>query len=323
MPKSKIMEEILEVLKKYETFLILSHVNPDGDALGSQLALYSLLSDLGKKALVVNSDPVPLAYRFLPNAGFFTQDIEHNTQFDVVLVLDCGNPDRTGAELAAKIHPKHALINIDHHRGNKRFGTLNLVDTRACATAELIFNIIESGNMEIGMDRAVCLYTGILTDTGSFKFSNTTAEAHRITARLIDEGVRPEQISESVYEVIPYQRAKLLGVALERLQLSEDGKIAWTSVTNAIYEQTGALSEDTEGIIDYIRSLRGVEVAVFLRELENGDFKVSLRSKGDLAVNVIASAFGGGGHRAAAGCTLSGSLEEVADKVFEALGSAM
>jgi len=313
------MEEILEVLREYETFLILSHVNPDGDALGSQLALYSLLSDFGKKVSVANLDPVPLAYSFLPNAEVFTQDVRHNTQVDVTVILDCGNLDRTGAELAAKIHPKHAMINIDHHRGNKQFGTLNLVDTEACATAELIFNIMECGDLEIGIDRAVCLYTGILTDTGCFKFSNTTAEAHRIAARLIEEGVRPEKVSELVYEVIPYQRAKLLGIALERLQLSDDRKIVWTSVTNAIYERMGALSEDTEGIIDYIRSLRGIEVAVFLRELENGDVKVSLRSKGDLAVNEIAAAFGGGGHRAAAGCTLSGSVEEVADTILEAV----
>ena len=326
------MEEILKVLREYETFLILSHTNPDGDAVGSQLALYSLLSDLGKKVSVVNSAPVPLNYSFLPNVEAFrviSPSEEKNTELnpnsksvpevEVAIVLDCGVLDRIGPELATQVHPKRALIKIDHHLSNDSFGTLNLVDSKACATAELVFNIMEYGDIEIGQDRAVCLYTGILTDTGCFKYGNTTAAAHRIAARLIDEGVRPEQVAKSVYEVIPYGKARLLGLALERLQLSADGKIAWTSVTRAMHQQTETPDKDTEGIIDYVRSLRDIEAAMFLRELENGDIKVSLRSKDSLSVDGIATGFGGGGHRAAAGCTMSGSLDEVANTVLEAL----
>jgi phosphoesterase RecJ-like protein len=363
MSKLRIIREILEVLREYETFLISSHVNPDGDAVGSQLAFYSLLSDLEKKVSLVNSDPVPFVYSFLPNAEvsqvFNIEAVSNNTRrstldagysiktrqtrepaptssienpvssiqnVEVAIVLDCGSLDRVGTELAARIRPKRALINIDHHRSNDYFGTHNLVDADACATAELIFNLMEYGGMEIGRDRSVCLYTAILTDTGCFKYTNTTAEAHRIAARLIDEGVRPDRVAELVYEVIPYQSAKLFGMALGTLRLSPDGKIAWMSVTGKMHKQTGTGGADTEGFIDYVRSIRDIEVAILFRETENGHIKVSLRSKGELDVDRIAGMFGGGGHQAAAGCVVSepaGTLDKVTDMVLEAIRSVM
>jgi phosphoesterase RecJ-like protein len=370
MSKSKIMEEVLEVLKEYEAFLISSHINPDGDAIGSQLAFYSLLSDLGKKVSVVNSDPVPLAYSFLPNAESLryikstsskentrhkvqdtrkTRDMRHETRdgksqvsslksqvssldsipdVEVAVILDCGNLNRIGEELAARIHPKHALINIDHHRSNDLFGTHNLVDTHACATAELIFDLMQYADIEIGRDRAVCLYTAILTDTGCFKYTNTTAEAHRIAARLIEEGVCPDRIAELVYGVIPYQRAKLFAMALETLRLSSDGKIAWMSVTSEMHDRTGTGSDDTEGFIDYVRSLRGIDVAILFREIENEAIKVSLRSKlratlaspaSPVHVDQIAAMFGGGGHQAAAGCVIPGPLDKAINTILDAV----
>jgi phosphoesterase RecJ-like protein len=202
-----------------------------------------------------------------------------------------------------------------------------LVDADACATAELVFNLMDYGGIEIGRDRAVCLYTAILTDTGCFRYTNTTAEAHRIAARLIDERVRPDRIAESVYEVIPYQKAKLFGMALETLQLSPDGKIAWISVTSEMHQRTGTGSEDTEGFIDYVRSLRDIEVALLFRETKNGAIKVSLRSKvgarhaSPVDVDRIAAMFGGGGHQAAAGCIISGSLDKAIDIILETVMS--
>ena len=326
------MGDILEVLKESRTFLLSSHVNPDGDSIGSQLALYSFLSDLGKSVSIVNSDPVPSVYSFLPNADIFCIESASNTSSDlrsgnrhrqedveVAIILDCDNLDRIGAKLAAKIHPSRALINIDHHVSNKHFGTHNLVDVNACATAEIVFNLMEYGNIGITRDRAICLYTAILTDTGSFKYSNTNADAHRISARLIDEGVQPGQISELVYEVIPYRKARLFSMALETLQLSPDGKIAYMSVTREMHERAGTGSEETEGFINYVRSLENIKVAIFFRETERGDVKVSLRSKTDLDVNQIATAFGGGGHQAAAGCTIAEPLDKAIDMVLDAL----
>ena len=330
MSKSKIMGDILEVLKSYETFLISSHINPDGDSIGSQLAFYSLLSYLGKKVSVINSEPVPFAYSFLPNAEVLCAKSKSNIDLEpgidpqcygeateVAIILDCGSLNRVGEELAAQIRPKYALINIDHHSSNEYFGTHNLINADACASAELVFNLMKYGNIDIDRDQAVCLYTAILTDTGSFKYTNTTAETHRIVAQLIDKGVHPNQVAKSVYDVIPYQRTKLFGMALERLRLSPDGKIAWTSVTNEMHRRTRTGSEDTEGLIEYVCSLRDIEVAILFREMEKGDIKVSLRSKTELDVNHIAAKFGGGGHKAAAGCTISNQLNKVMDMILE------
>ena len=335
--KSEIMGEILAALRKYESFLISSHINPDGDAIGSQLAVHSLLSGLGKTVSVANLDPVPFAYKFLPNASVLqctkldsnthpglSPDLQRSWEnVEVAVVLDCAGFDRVGKELVQHIHPKHALINIDHHGSNDHFGTLNLVDTSACATGELIFSLMEYGGFEIGRDRAECLYTAILTDTGSFRFSNTTPNAHRIAGRLIEEGISPDRIARMVYEVIPYQRAKLFGMALETLQLSSDGKVAWVSVTQDMFQRTGTGSEDTEDFIDYVRSLKGIEIAGFFRELEDGGVKVSLRSKTGLRVDEIAAMFGGGGHKAAAGCSISEPLDKAIEMVLEVLRSRM
>jgi phosphoesterase RecJ-like protein len=331
MIEPKLMGDVLEVLKEHKTFLVSSHINPDGDAIGSQLALYSLLSNLGKTVSVVNSDPVPFAYNFLPDVTALqcVSPKSSSTQcslsapdlqsFDVAIILDCGSLDRIGEKLVEHARSGKALINIDHHYGNKHFGTHNLVDDRACATGEIVFDLMEYSGMEISQDQAVCLYTAILTDTGCFKYSNTTARTHTITAQLIDKGVQPDRVAESVYETIPYRRAKLFSMALDTLQLSADGRIVWASVTNEMYEQTGTVSEDTEGIIEYIRSLRGVEVAIFFRELENGGTKVSLRSKRGLDVEQVAAMFGGGGHKAAAGCNIAEPLDKVIKMVLEAI----
>jgi len=322
------MGEILKIVKECESFLISSHINPDGDAIGSQLAFYSLLLDLGKKVILVNSDPVPPVYSFLPGANVFCSatdscDERFWKNAEVAVILDCGNLDRIGERLASQIRPKSALINIDHHSSNNYFGTHNLVDVNACATAELVFNLIKYNGMKIGQDRATCLYTAIITDTGCFKYMNTSAKAHRIVAQLIDEGIRPDRIAELVYEVIPYRKAKLFGMALETLQLSCDARVAWMSITNEMYERTGAGSADTDGFVEYVRSLKDTEIAILFREIENGNVKVSLRSKSDFNVDQIAARFGGGGHQMAAGCVISKPLNEAIGMVVEVINRQM
>ena len=324
------MGDVWEVLEEAETFLISSHVNPDGDAIGSQIAFHSFLSDLGKVVSVVNSDPVPSVYRFLPNTEVFriestsnTEDVyNHWDDVEVAIILDCGELKRVGENLAERIRPSLGLINIDHHLSNGYFGTHNLVDTDACATAELVFHLMEYGGIEMGRDHAICLYTAILTDTGCFRYSNATPEAHRISARLIQEGVRPDVVAELVYEVTPYGKARLFGMALETLRLTLDGKIAYMSVTQEMHKRTETGSEDADGFTDYIRSLKDIEVAIFFRETEKGDIKVSLRSKSDLDVNQIAAIFGGGGHQAAAGCVIAKPLDKTIDMVVEAVTEA-
>lgn len=317
------MEDILKVIKRYETFMISSHINPDGDAIGSQLALCSILKDLGKEVLVLNSDPVPFNYKFLLNSYCVYTELSSKADSEitaeVAIILDCGKLNRIGEKLASKIQPKNALINIDHHLGNENFGTHNLVDSDACATGELVFKLMKYAGIEISKYVAECLYTAILTDTGSFKFSNTTAEAHKIIAQLIDKGANPGWIAEKVYEVIPYHKAKLFGMALDNLQTTSDGKIAYMWVTRQMFIQTGAKEEDTEGFAEYVRSLRNIQVGIFFRELDNSDVKVSLRSKGDFDVSLIAARFGGGGHQGAAGCVVSGPLNKSIEAILSSV----
>jgi phosphoesterase RecJ-like protein len=329
MPKSETIEDILKVIRDHEVFLICSHANPDGDSIGSQLAFYSFLTEIGKKAYFLKTNPIPFLYKFLPYSNDYQNQPNsvNISDMEVAIILDCGNLDRIG-DLSAKVQSECMIINIDHHSSNDYFGKHNFVDINASATSEIVFRFINQSGLKIGYDRAVCLYTGIITDTGFFRYANTTPEAHRIIADLIEEGVKPDRISELIYDVVPYRKAKLFGLALETLRKSDDGKIAWMSVTLDMYKQTQTDVEDTERFIDYIRSIEGIEIAIFLRETDK-DVKVSLRSKngnqGRQAINVgsIASEFGGGGHPVAAGCNIDKPLDSALELILEKISNAM
>ncbi len=331
MPKQEEIDEILKLLKKFDIFSISSHINPDGDAIGSQIAIYSLLLDFGKKVYILNSDPIPFTYNFLPYIDNYQwgDSIEnYPSNVDVAIILDCGNIKRIGEKLANKTKPKHALVNIDHHLNNSYFGTHNLVDEKACATSELVFNLIDQSGISLGYERAISLYSGIITDTGSFKYKNTTSQAHIIAARLIEEGIQPDFVAEMIYSVIPYKKAKLFGLALESLTLSEDGKIAWISISKEMFKRTGTSSADTDEFIDYIRSVKDIQVAIMFKENENGSVKVSLRSKNSkigsyVSVDQIASAFGGGGHQMAAGCVVPGPLNCAINTIIKAVSDQL
>ncbi|MBD3182536.1 bifunctional oligoribonuclease/PAP phosphatase NrnA [Candidatus Poribacteria bacterium] len=328
MPKTKLMGDILNVIKGNDSFIISSHINPDGDAVGSQLAVYSLLKDLEKSVCIVNRDPIPFIYKFLlendlPYISLKDMEMAENQNSwmdaQVAIVLDCASLARTGDALAEKIRKFDKIINIDHHASKEEFGHYNLIDPEACATAELIFDLMSYGDIRIGRKRADYLYTAILTDTGSFRYGNSTPKAHDIASRMIKEGVNPQKIAELVYEVIPYQQAKLFGMSLDTLEISTDGKIAQMWVTNDMMEKTGTTAEDTEDFIDYVRSLRGVEIALFFRETEGNNIKASLRSKNNLDVSKVAAVFGGGGHKAAAGCTIQEPIGKARKMVVDAL----
>ncbi len=323
MSKSQKIEEILKIIKTQGNFLICSHANPDGDSIGSQLAFYSLLVELGKKACILNANPIPSNYKFLPYSDvhqthFDSVDIDN---IDSVIVLDCANLDRIGKELSEKVKSLDEIINIDHHTSNDYFGKYNLVDPTAGATAEIVFHLIKWIGLDIGYERAVCLYTGIIFDTGCFKYTNTSSETHKIVAELLQAGVKPDKVSQLVYD-ISYRKAKLFSMAIQTLQISDDGKVAWMYVTNDMYQRSQTNGADTEGFVDYVRSLTGIEVAIFVRETER-DVKISLRSKSnDLkkqAINVenIAKEFGGGGHPTAAGCNIDKPIKIAINLVIE------
>jgi phosphoesterase RecJ-like protein len=307
-------------LERHRRVLISTHVSPEGDALGSALALAHALRGVGKEALVVNRDPVPRLLDFLPADGLYRQVDRPEEGYDVLVVVDCGDLERT-----ALFHERRPplIINIDHHVTNKRFGQINWVDPGAAATAVMIAALL--GDLQIGLSKeiALCLYTALMTETGSFKYSNTTPAVFRLAAELAERGVQPAWVSHQIYERNTVNRLKLLGAVLERLEMSADRTVAWVTLPAGLFTRTGTTAEDAEDFVNYPRSLTETEVAILLRDAEPGRVKVSFRSSGEVDVAAIASQFGGGGHRKAAGCTVAGTLDTIKPKVVEAAERAV
>jgi phosphoesterase RecJ-like protein len=308
------IQRIISEISLNRTFLIATHENADGDAIGSTLALASYLLALGKDITIYSCDPIPDNYMFLPLAETVLTSIP-DRYFDICFVLDSGDICRTGNELK-DYGQIGKIINIDHHPDNKNFGTINLVDPNASATAAIIYRIMTTAGYSIDYHTALCIYTAIVTDTGSFRYSNADQEAFNISGQMVSLGINPWFVSERLYESQPLQRLGLLSLALSTLFVADRGDIASITVTLDMYAKTGATSDLTDGFINFPRSIRGVEVAIFFREVENGLFKVGFRSKGKVDVSVLAAAFGGGGHHNAAGCKVTGSKEEVRRKVI-------
>lgn len=308
------LSEILDVLGKRSSFLVTSHENPEADNIGSELALASLLGELGKEVHIRNTDPVPANLLFLPGSEKIKNDLTPAPSFEVAVVLDCGNLSRVG-KVEPLVKKGSLVINIDHHVSNTGFGDLNYVDAKAAAVGEMLVDFFSPLGIGIGKERAACLYAAILTDTGSFRYRNTSPRTHEKAAALLKEGIDPYWISEEIYQSRPVSAYRLLALALSNLRLSEDGRIAWSAVSREMYRKAGAGADDTEGFVEQLRSIQGVEVAILFKEEEEREVRVSLRSRGKVDVNAIARELGGGGHLAAAGCTVTGKLDEVVEKV--------
>uniref|UniRef100_A0A831U1F9 Bifunctional oligoribonuclease/PAP phosphatase NrnA n=1 Tax=Geobacter metallireducens TaxID=28232 RepID=A0A831U1F9_GEOME len=315
------IEGIIEEVRSNGSFLITTHENPDGDAVGSSLALALYLRRLGKDVTIHFCDPVPDLYAFLPLAGEVTQTL-HDRDYDVCFVLDVGEFRRAGKQVA-ECRRIGKFINIDHHLTSDHFGFINYIDPKAAATGILVHRIIKGAGDAVDYETALCLYTAIITDTGSFRYSNANPEAFAVAGELVSTGINTWSIAEKLYESQPRQRLELLALALSTMTVSPRGDYASITVTLDMYEKTGASAELTDGFVNYPRSIRGVEVSVFFREIAPGLFKVGFRSKGKIDVARIASVFGGGGHHNAAGVTMSGSLEEIKARLFSHLESAL
>ncbi len=307
------LESISAALEPCKSILLSVHRNPDGDALGSQLALMLALEKMKKTVTAHNLDPVPEVYRFLPHADRIKTGRPVPGNYDACIVLD-SEPPRTG--LFDGTYPARTLINIDHHVTNPRAWRLTWLDAGASATGEMIYKFVRSLGVSIDRDMALCLFTAIFTDTGSFRYTNTTPESMRISAELLEAGADPWLVTENVYESFAYRRIKLLGAVLSSLERSTDGRVAWVVVTDELYRRTGTASEDTDNFINFVRSVKGVEVAVLLRQTGETQYKISLRSKGRVDLSGLAQSFGGGGHKNAAGGLISGTREEVTNKVI-------
>lgn len=322
MDKKYMLQEAAAFIRERDDFLLLTHVQPDGDAYGSTLGLAHLLDALGKRYTIVNEDRVLEKFNFLPMSDRFQLDAEISRTFANVIVLDCGDIHRLG-ESGALLTDDAAILNIDHHKTNDFFGQANLIDLDAAATSQIIYNLARYMRIEIGKDMAVCLYTGILTDTGGFRYSNTTVEVHQIAAELLAVGVNSFEISDRVLESLTWSQVQLIREALGTLRRDESGQIAWMVVQRQLLYRLGASDEEVEGLVSYARNVQGVEVGLLFREKEDGSIKVSLRSKYRVDVGEIALSFGGGGHARAAGCTLSGPMEQVQQQVVAKVREAL
>jgi len=312
------IRQIAEIIQKGRTFLVTSHVRLDGDAVGSELALYEALKSLGKEAVVYNQDRTPQMYAFLPDAGVIVNRLGPLNGFDAVFVLDCSEIERMGEE-APRIAGIRRIVNIDHHISNDRYGHLTLTDPEASSTGEMIFRLIDGMEIELTRDMAVNLYTAILTDTGAFRYSNTGPRTFAVAGRLLEKGADPAWIAQMVYETFPAVKIRLLGRALSTLEFDWQGRIGAVTVSKKMLEDAGAQWEHTEGFVEYPRSIEGVQVAAFFSEISEGLYKVSLRSKGRFSVEEVARKFGGGGHINAAACRMQGDYDAVKRRLFDAI----
>lgn len=306
------LAQIAEALKKCRTILISGHKSPDGDALGSQLALAMALEKMDKTVTMHNLDPVPEIYRFLPGAGRIKAGRPVEGRFDAHVVVDA-DPPRSG--LFDGVYPADILINIDHHITNPRQWHLTWLDPHASACGEMVYQLIRHLGVEIDREIALCIYTSIFTDTGSFRYTNTSPSSMRIAAEMIELGADPWMVTENVYESFAYRRIKLLGAVLEGMKRSNDNRVAWVVVTEELYRSTGTTAEDTDNFVNFVRSVKGVEVAILFRQTDAAQYKISLRSKGRVDLSGLAQSLGGGGHKNAAGGVLNGSFGEVRDRV--------
>ncbi|MGI6185594.1 bifunctional oligoribonuclease/PAP phosphatase NrnA [Brevibacillus sp. MCWH] len=318
------LEEAVRFLREHDRFLILSHVNPDGDAIGSTLAVAAMLEQLGKSYVLVNESGAPDKFSFLPRFERIcnlSQDLAGDT-FSAVIAVDCADASRMG-DVRHLFAPDAALLNIDHHPTNDAFGAVNVIRTDAAATAEILYDLNEAAGLPITEDFALCIYTGLLTDTGGFRYSNTSPYNMEIAARLLRYGVNPGDVAERCLEVITLSHVKLLRQALQTLRMSHGNLVASVFVSRQDLESAGADREDAGGLVNYCRNIEGVEVGVSFVEAEPGTVKVSLRARSRVDVSEIAKQLGGGGHAKAAGCTLRGTLAEAQERVWNALGQAL
>src|SRR5213596_2261447 len=317
-------DQIGQVLREHQQFVVLSHVRPDGDALGSQLALGLSLQQLGKNVRIWNEEGMLKKYSFLPRAELLTKEPATAEHVDVAIALDTAIQNRLGTALAAVASTK-IWINIDHHLSNPGYGDLVIVDVSAPATGEILFNLIKSQGLPFNHDIAENLYAAISTDTGSFQYPKTSARTFEIAAELVRVGgLDVGQISQQLYENYPRRRLELLRELLRTMRFTAGDRVATFSLSLKTAAKLGVLPEDNEGLIDHLRAVRGVIVAVFFEELADGKVRVSMRSKSEVVdVCAICEKFGGGGHVLAAGARVRGALAEVEKKVLEEIGDVL
>jgi bifunctional oligoribonuclease and PAP phosphatase NrnA len=315
------IQKAIAFIRSHKSFLISSHTNMEGDALGSELGFYFLVKKLGKQATMVNEDGVPYGYEFLPALGKIRRFKErlNGLKFDCFVTVDCSDLKRTGEVYTLNVDHK-PVLNIDHHISNSNFGQVNWVDPEASSASEMIYRLHKKMKVALDKNVALALYAGILTDTGSFRFSNTSSRTHEATAELLTYGIDVVAVYKDIYGSIPYSDLKLLTKILPNMKTALGGKIVWFEVSKQLLKkQKGIFFDLSETLLTFARTLKGLEVAVLFRENlgEGREVRVNFRSQGAIDVNKIANLFGGGGHKSASGCTIKGlSLTRVRKTVL-------
>ena len=311
------LEAILDVLRRGERFLVCSHASPDGDALGSMLAMGMLLEQMGKRVDLISADRIPENYRQLPQVSRIQTGTRPWGPYDAAILLECDGTARTRLRGLEEFF----LINIDHHVSGVPFGQLNWIDSQAVSVGEMVYRLALAAKLVLTPELATCLYTTILTDTGGFCYGLINSTTFAIAEQLVKAGAKPVAIARQVYYSTSTSKMLLLGSALNNLK--RDGRIAWLWVTQKEMRRACASEEDTEGIVHYAVGIAGVEAAVFLRELPDRRYRLSFRSRGSVNVAALAEQFGGGGHEAASGCFLEGPLASALERILPALRLAV
>ncbi|MER3446811.1 MAG: DHH family phosphoesterase [Candidatus Dadabacteria bacterium] len=332
------LEKIINIVQVQNRFLVVSHENPDGDAIGSMLALGLGLEMIGKDVALYNRDGATAALRFLPGSEKINSSLDDiRGDFDATFIVDCTDTSRVGEEFERFKGSGRCgtTIIIDHHQTTKPSADLYLLNPNASSTGMIIYSFLKTLSLRLGSGQALKitpdiaenLYTTIVVDTGSFRYSNTIPETFEVAAELVRLGASPSDISQTLYETEPLRRLRLLGLVLPTLEVTEDGRIASIIINREMFQATGTTKEDTEGFVNFPRSINGVEVAVLFREEEprdgNSRWKLSLRSKGKVNAARIAEKFGGGGHERAAGCTITGTLADIKRSIFSSINEAL
>jgi len=313
------LSQVVELIENKQKFGITTHIKPDGDGVGSSLGLCWLLQSLGKSAEVIVHGEVPLAYRSLPGAEKI-RDVEAiDDQYDAVFVIECSDLERPGIKGLDDVF----TVNIDHHATSAHFGTINWIDSTASAVGEMIYNLCKAIGGRITREIAECVYMALVTDTGSFHFSNTTDRTLKVASELVKAGVKPAEVSEAVYNNYPWSRIELMRQVLGTVRRDESGKVASMRQTLKMREIAGAVDGDNNGFVNIPLAAREILAVVYMREVGKDEYRVSLRSKGDINVAKVAKKFGGGGHRNAAGLRVDGNWDEKENELVIAVKEAV
>lgn len=313
------LSQVVELIESKRKFAITSHIRPDGDSLGSSIGLYWLLRALDKDVEVIMRDPVPHAYRQLPGANQVVVTPGVTAPYNAVFVIECSDVTRPGLiDLE-----KQFVVNIDHHSTTALFGNINWIDSTASAVGEMIYNLCKAMGVRVTKEIAECVYTALITDTGSFHYSNTTERTFKVASELVRTGVKPAKTAEAVFASYPWSRIQLMGEVLSTAKRDPSGRVASLRLSQEMQQRSKASDEDADGFVNYPLTVGEVEAVVLLKECAPQVYRTSLRSKGDVNVARVAGKFGGGGHRNAAGCTLHGPWDEVEKEVIGLLQEAV